>query len=206
MRSLYHSNKRWTLLEELLSIRNIFVDHSSVQLRGNKYSSLLSEKMRKRKKYVGCSWYWDETYVKVLGAWMYLHRAVDKEGNTIDFNLSKNCEKKAVLTFSQKAIESNNKPLKVSMDKSGVNIVALDHLSEEYKSKCKQPFNKRNSKYLNKWIEQDYRFIKKRVKSNKLFKSFVSAKHTISGLVILSIFVRKYCHNFSFFSSNSLLK
>lgn len=29
----------------------------------------------------------DETYIKVKGEWKYLYRAVDKEGNTVDFLL-----------------------------------------------------------------------------------------------------------------------
>jgi putative transposase len=31
----------------------------------------------------------DETYIKIKWVWHYLYRAVDKEGNTIDFMLSK---------------------------------------------------------------------------------------------------------------------
>jgi transposase-like protein len=31
----------------------------------------------------------DETYVKVKGEWTYLYRAIDKQGNTLDFMLSK---------------------------------------------------------------------------------------------------------------------
>ncbi len=30
----------------------------------------------------------DETYIKVKGEWKYLYRAVDSEGNTLDFMLS----------------------------------------------------------------------------------------------------------------------
>jgi transposase-like protein len=38
---------------------------------------------------VGDSWRADETYIKVRGRWVYLYRAVDKEGCTADFLLSK---------------------------------------------------------------------------------------------------------------------
>lgn len=31
----------------------------------------------------------DETNIKVKGEWIFLYRAVDKEGNTVDFLLTK---------------------------------------------------------------------------------------------------------------------
>ncbi|AZQ65616.1 IS6 family transposase (plasmid) [Flammeovirga pectinis] len=194
-------------IEELLSMRNLLIDHSSIQRWVDKYSPLLSEQMKKRKKFVGDSWYWDETYIKVNGVWMYLHRAVDKEGNTIDFYLSKNRDKKAALTFLRKAMGGNATPLKISIDKSGANISALDHLNEEYTLEGKPPIEKRCSKYLNNRIEQDHRFIKKRVKPMLGFKSFDSAEHTISGIETIRMIQknqlsdRKGMSNFEAFKS-----
>jgi len=52
---------------------------------------------------IGKSWRIDETYIKVKGAWKYLYRAVDKEGNTIDFLLT-------AMRFFKKAINSNDMP------------------------------------------------------------------------------------------------
>ncbi|WP_142936357.1 DDE-type integrase/transposase/recombinase, partial [Bacillus sp. SRB_8] len=42
-----------------------------------------------------------ETYIKVKGQWMYLYRAVDSEGNTIDFYLSKSRDKQAACSDSR---------------------------------------------------------------------------------------------------------
>lgn len=39
-------------------------------------------------KLAGTSYRLDETYIKVGWQWKYLYRALDKEGNTIEFMLS----------------------------------------------------------------------------------------------------------------------
>ena len=46
----------------------------------------------------------DETYIKVKGEWVYLYRAVDKQGKTVDFLLRKNRNKQAAYDFFEKAI------------------------------------------------------------------------------------------------------
>ena len=38
---------------------------------------------------VGRSWRADETYVKVQGGWMFLYRAVDERGRTVESYLSR---------------------------------------------------------------------------------------------------------------------
>ena len=63
------------------------------------------------------------------GKWVYLYRAVDKEGNTIDFMLSKTRDKKAAKAFFEKAIGSSGLPEKVTIDKSGSNKSALKSIN-----------------------------------------------------------------------------
>jgi putative transposase len=52
----------------------------------------------------------DETYIKVKGEWMYLYLAIDKEGKTIDFLLTKRRNKYAAHKFLVKAINQNGCP------------------------------------------------------------------------------------------------
>ncbi len=63
----------------------------------------------------------DETYIKIKGQWKYLYRAVDKAGQTIDFLLTAQRDKKAALRFFKKAIRQQGLPEKVTIDKSGAN-------------------------------------------------------------------------------------
>ena len=76
-------------VEELLSIRGVKVDHSTIQRWVYKFTPMIEANMHRRKRQVCTSWRMDETYIKVGGKDRYLYRAVDKYGDTIDFLLTK---------------------------------------------------------------------------------------------------------------------
>ena len=77
--------------------------------------------MHKRKKHVCDNWRMDETYIEVKGRDMYLYRAVDNYGNTVDFLLTNRRQKMSVQKFFNKAIGNNGKPRIVNIYKSGSN-------------------------------------------------------------------------------------
>ncbi len=167
-------------IEEMASIRGVQIDHATLQRWAIRFIPLIDTQVRKRKKPVGNSWRMDETYIKVNGVWVYLYRAVDSLGNTIEFLLRKYRDTAAARAFFRKAFKNNGRPEKVTIDKSGSNISALNRANKDL------PENKqievRQVKYLNNIIEQDHRFIKKRTKPMLGFKSFRSAKITIAGI------------------------
>ena len=167
-------------LEEMAIIRSCSIDHATIQRWVIKFALLIDKKVRKLKKAVGKSWRMDETYIKVKGQWAYLYRAVDSEGNTIDFLLRKHRDKAAAEAFFRKAIKHNGQPGKVTIDKSGSNTSALDSLNAVLEADKKIVV--RQTKYLNNIIEQDHRFIKKRTRPMLGFKSFHSAKITLAGI------------------------
>lgn len=167
-------------LEEMAIIRGIKIDHATLQRWTIKFVALIDSEVRKRKKPVNGSWRMDETYIKVSGSWMYLYRAVDSVGNTIDFLLKKRRDKAAAKAFLRKAIKHNGHPIKVTIDKSGSNISAIESINQGLEQD--KQIEIRQTKYLNNIIEQDYRFIKKRTKPMLGFKSFRSAKITLSGI------------------------
>ena len=75
-------------IEELLQIRGVKVDHSTIQRWVYKFSPEIEKNIHRRRCKVGTSWRMDETYIKVKGEDHFLYRAVDKEGNTVDFLLT----------------------------------------------------------------------------------------------------------------------
>jgi len=117
----------------------------------------------------------DETYINVKGERRYLYRAVDKEGNTVDFHLTKGRQRNSAHKFLIKAITDNGKPELINIDKSGANSSAI------------KPYNRRNCsrikigqcKYLNNIVEQDHRIIKWRIIQGMGFKEFESAKERL---------------------------
>lgn len=145
-----------------------------------KFVRLIEHQVRKRKKPVGSSWRMDETYIKVKGGWVYLYRAVDSLGNTIDFLLKSNRDAAAAKAFFRKAFKNNSYPEKVTIDKSGSNLASLNSTNDVLPQD--EQIEIRQNKYLNNMVEQGHRFIKKRTRPMLGFKNFYSAKVTIAGI------------------------
>lgn len=165
-------------LEEMMEERGVDVDHSTVNRWVLKFAPLLEGVARRRKYPVGVSWRLDETYIKVKGQWKYLYRAVDKDGDTVDFLLTAKRDTKAALRFLRKAIRGNGTPVKVNIDKSGANTsgIAAYNLETGSDIECRQ------CKYLNNIVEQDHRPVKRKMRSAMSFQSFRSASVTIAGI------------------------
>ncbi len=167
-------------LEEMSHIRGATIDHSTLARWVVRFAPLLEAQVRKRKKPVSGSWRMDETYVKLQGKWIYLYRAVDSKGHTVEFLLRENRDKAAAVSFFRKALSNNECPAKINIDKSGSNLAALTNVNKELSQEAQIEI--RQSKYLNNRVEQDHRFIKKRTRPMLGFKSFYAAKMTLNGI------------------------
>ena len=53
------------------------------------------------------SWCMDETCIKVKGEWVYLYRAIDRDGQTLEFMLSVTCDEDAATAFFTCTIRNN---------------------------------------------------------------------------------------------------
>lgn len=175
-------------VEELMQIRGIDIDHSTIQRWVFKFSPEIEKNIHKRKFKVGDSWRMDETYIKVGEKDRYLYRAVDKDGNTVDFLLTKRRQRMSAQKFFNKAIGNNGKPRVINIDKSGSNYSAIRVVNK--RSVSVKKIKKRQCKYLNNVVEQDHRSVKRRIGITKGFKEFESAQRTLSGIEIVNI-IRK---------------
>ena len=113
----------------------------------------------------------------------YLYRAVDRDGNTLDFMLSERRDLAAARRFFKRAMSVNGVPDRVVIDKSGANLAGLQAVNVilKFTGDCRT-VEVRQVKYLNNILEQDHRFIKRITAPMMGFKAFHSAAATIAGI------------------------
>jgi putative transposase len=179
----------------MMAERGVSVDHATVHRWTLRYAPELLERFNQRKKAVTGRWHIDETYIKVRGQWRYLYRAVDSNGDTVEFWLSEQRNLTAAKRFLRKALKRHGRPERIVIDGSQTNREAIlscdtaDRLQERARRDLK-PIRIRQSAYLNNRIEQDHRAIKRRIRPMPGFKSLNSAR-AILGEIELVHMMRK---------------
>jgi len=170
--------------------RGMTVDHSTIYRWVQSYAPELEKRCRPHLKPTNGSYRVDETYIKVKGQWKYLYRAVDSEGNTIDFMLSAKRDAKSAKRFFKKALKASHSsnPRVINVDKNAAYPPAVSELKEE--EILSETCELRQVKYLNNIIEQDHRFIKRRVAPGLGFASFKTAQRTLRGYEAMNM-IRK---------------
>jgi transposase-like protein len=162
--------------------RGLDVDHSTVFRWVQRYAPEINKRIRPHLKMSGTSYRVDETYIKVGKSCKYLYRAVDKEGNTIEFMLSAKRDVSAAKRFFKKLMRADHRrlPFSISVDKNAAYPDAFTSSRDEkvIPHDCKI----RRVKYLNNVIEQDHRFVKKKVRASQCFKRFHTAERTLEGI------------------------
>jgi len=169
----------------MMNDRGLSVDHTTVFRWVQHYASEINKRMRPHLKMSGTSYRIDETYVKVGKEWKYLYRAVDKDGQTIEFMLSAKRDISAAKRFFRKVMKADHRrlPFSISVDKHASYPEAFSTSQEEkvLPADCKL----RRVKYLNNIIEQDHRFVRRRWRNMQCFRSFYTAERTLEGVEAL---------------------
>jgi putative transposase len=174
-------------LEEMKVERGISIDHATIHRSVIRYSPELLKRFNSRKRVVTSKWHIDETYIKVRGRWMYLYRAIDGNGDTVEFWFSERRNLTAAKQFLRKALKRHGRPERIVIDGSQTNREAIlscdtaDRLQNRSQRDLK-PIRIRQSAYLNNRIEQDHRAIKRRIRSMLGFKSLSSARVILGGI------------------------
>jgi transposase, IS6 family len=147
-----------------------------------RYAPEINKRIRQHLKLGGASYRVDETYIKVGKSCKYLYRAVDSTGKTIEFMLSAKHDVSAAKRFFKKMMRADHRrlPFTIGVDKNAAYPEAFTSSQKEkiLPHDCKL----RRVKYLNNIIEQDDRFIKKRVCACLGYRSFDTAERTLQGV------------------------
>jgi putative transposase len=169
-------------LEEMMKERGVSVDHSTLNRWMVKYAPEIEKQFRRHQRPVGKSWRLDETYVKIKGRWAYLYRAVDKEGQTVDFLLTPQRDRAAAEAFLHKAIHNQGLPEKITIDQSGSNTAAIKRYNRTHKAGIAI---RRASISTISSVEQDHRAVKRITHPMLGFKSFWAARCTLAGIEVM---------------------
>ena len=183
--------------------RGTSVDHTTIHRWTVHFAPLLLEQFNRRKRPVTGWSHVDETYIKVRGQWRYLYRAIDSNGDTVEFWFSERRNLAAAKRFLRKALKRHGRLERVVIDGSQTNREAIlscdtvDRLQDKTRRDLK-PIRIRQSAYLNNRIEQDHRAIKRRIRPMLGFKSLNSARAILGGIELVHMMRKgqaKYARN-----------
>ncbi|TQV83318.1 IS6 family transposase [Denitrobaculum tricleocarpae] len=174
-------------LEQMMAGRSIRADHATIY----RWVQTFAPEIEKRLRWQWCrpvsgSWRVDETYVKVRSKWVYLYRAMDKFGNTIDFYLSATRNNKAAKRFLAKALRALKDWAKlhtINTDKAPTFGAANSELKAD--RKCPKETKHRQVKYLNNIVEAGHSKLKQLIRPMRCFKTLKSAYATIKGFEVM---------------------
>ena len=171
-------------LVEMMAERGLSLAHTTIMRWVQRYVPEFEKRWNRFARQVGGSWRVDETYVKIKGHWVYLYRAVDKAGKTVDFLLRAKRDVAAAKAFFRRAFKTQGRlPSKVTLDGYQASHRAARELLAQHRDGARTRI--RSSKYLNNLIEQDHRSIKLRLGPMLGFKRFRHAATTIAGVELV---------------------
>jgi len=105
---------------DLLGERAVDVDRSTIFRWVQKFRSELARRTEGHLRRASLNWHVDETYIRVGGKWRYLWRAIDANGQLVDFRLTTRRDAKAAKAFLNKVIERVclHRPVSICTDKA----------------------------------------------------------------------------------------
>ena len=171
-------------LVAMMAERGVSLAPSTILRWVQHYAPEFEKRWNRFARPVGGSWRVDETYIKVRGRWVYLYRAVDARGQTVDFRLSPKRDVAAAKAFFRKAFKTQGRvPRTITLDGYQASHRAVRELRAE--DRKLRSVTVRSCQYLNNIVEQDHRNIKSRLRPMLGFKQFENAASTIAGVELI---------------------
>ena len=177
-------------LVEMMTERGLLMAHTTIMRWVHHYVPEFERRWNRFARSVGPSWRVDETYVKIRGKWVYLYRAVDREGKTVDFSpqfqARCRCGQSVLSQGNQKVRESS--PRTITLD----GYAASHRAVREMKADGQMPTDTklRSSKYLNNLIERDHRGVKRKSTASVRCSALSNSRPRRSQLPVLKLLYR----------------
>ncbi|OUA92411.1 IS6 family transposase, partial [Bacillus thuringiensis] len=166
-------------VSKILKERGVSVHPTTIMRWVHEYGNLIYQMWKKKNKSAVHAWHLDETYIKVKGGWCYLYRAIDSDGQTLDFQLRKTRNHQAAYAFMKRLVKHFGEPTVLTTDKAPALLCAFKKLQkDDYYTHTKHC----TIKHRNNLIEQDHRHVERRFSKSSGFQNIRYASRTIKGI------------------------
>jgi transposase-like protein len=160
-------------VEELLAERGIDVSNETIRRWVLKFGRLYAQRLRRSRPKPDDRWHLDEMYISIRGKQMYLWRAVDSEGEVLDFLIQSKRNKAAALKLMRKLLKTHGfAPRVVVTDKLRSYASAFKELG--LSARHEQGLRKNNR------AENSHQPVRRRERKMQRFKSPGSAQRFLS--------------------------
>ena len=160
-------------VEELLAERGIEVSYETIRRWVDRFGPQVAKRLRRSRGGPHPQWHLDEMYVSIGGRWMYLWRAIDQEGEVLDFLVQSRRDTQAALKLMRRLLKRNGiAPKTIVTDKWKAYAAAFRNLGLV-------GFH-HQAKWKNNRIEGSHVRIRKRERTMQGFRSPGSAQRFLS--------------------------
>jgi len=165
-------------VEDLLAERGITVSYEAIRFWCLKFGPKYARSIRRKQGRLGDSWFLDEVFVKIQGEQLYLWRAVDQDGDTLDILVTNKRNKRAAKRFFRKVLKGQGElPWKLITDKLGSYAAAHREIFPSVEH--------RTGRYENNRAEVSHQHTREKERQMRRFKSVAQAQRflTVHGQV-----------------------
>ena len=105
-------------VEDLLAERGVTVSYEAIRQWCQTFGLDYARTLRRRRGWMGDTWYLDELFVTIQGRQQYLWRAVDQDGDVIDILVQSRRDRRAAARFFRKLLKGQGRePRRLITDK-----------------------------------------------------------------------------------------